>query len=283
MFPRDYLERSRTFTELASLLRASRALSSPRMLAYAQRALSKFVSEDDAVEAALFSNLDAVEAIVLGREHDAPSLIKRAFYKLLHLEDAVLFALQTRKHGPHMSTTDEDIALLSSARRRVDQHWVKSCLAPIPFLMAPCPSALNAATPGCETSIRHAGSLTDWTKVLKHDILASGALSEYDLYAGEAWNQYGYCELCGAAAQTFWREKKQEVWEELHVWLGLPSAADANSEKREVSNVLRRVASGVPSPASPAVSKTCPGCEEPAVECVCGYISVSSDGTSQHD
>lgn len=193
----------------------------------------------------------AAETVVLARMYDLPAVLKRAFYELLRSEG---FAQQSVV-GPSSNTPADspstevtldgsrlvgkaklshaDLVRLITTREKLSLAWTLLVGTPPSSASLPCmlqhttgPNALystNAARERCAAATRNSAAIwAEW-------VLDSGLFETwmYDPVCGLErlsvldWESSGYCSSCVMSRRQLWSRKREEIWENLDVWLGL--------------------------------------------------------------
>ncbi|KIP03245.1 hypothetical protein PHLGIDRAFT_95065 [Phlebiopsis gigantea 11061_1 CR5-6] len=195
----------------------------------------------------------AAETVVLARMYDMPAVLKRALYELLRSEG---FAQQSVVGPSTNATTDTpkaggeaaldgsrlvgkaklshtDLVRLITTREKLSLAWTLLVGSPPSATSLPCmlqhttdPNVLyttNAARERCAAATRNAATLwAEW-------VLDSGLFETwmYDPVCGLErlsvlnWESSGLCSSCVMARRQLWSRKREEIWENLDVWLGL--------------------------------------------------------------
>ena len=175
----------------------------------------------------------AAETIILARECEMPELLKRAFYELLRTarlgqdEDADLNDPEVMKK----QISRQDLARLIKTREELTARWIWTADKP-PEIPCPLPEA-DPPTDDCTKCIQaRANNLTHWQDVVKKSLLFEECL--YDPLHGLQrltevdWPALGYCEGCVKAWKVSWAAQREKLWQQLDVWLDLPTGDDGD-------------------------------------------------------
>lgn len=214
----EFVHQTPTFSDLASLLRACRTLSSPRLLAFTERELARIWSSDCSLVTP--TKLDnAVEALVLGSTWGLPGILKRAYYDVLRMADPVTHVHALREAddgGGRASLTDKDIARLVRARWELREKWLIVCILRPALIEGPCPSPHADAS--C-TKARQVSN-TEWHRYLSNANV-DDPICGCDSLVESNWLEIGFCDACVKKIQKYWKDMKAEIWESLDGWLGI--------------------------------------------------------------
>ncbi|KAI0795988.1 hypothetical protein C8Q75DRAFT_730140 [Abortiporus biennis] len=231
-----------SFSELASILRASRALSFTLLDEYATTTLRQMWPSD-------LANLSsdrspyASESIVLARKCNMPEILKRAFYELLRSSGLG----QKEEDDPESldeeteEISKEDMKMLIRARERLVLQWLMTASSP-PKWSCPLeeqqPDQLavernNDAFAKCKESRQNFAAI--WQK----QVFEGGIFEEYlyDALCGLQklididWQHLGFCEGCVRSWKDGWGKDRTRIWELLDLWLELGSKEETESKE----------------------------------------------------
>ncbi|KAI0338828.1 hypothetical protein BDW22DRAFT_1362552 [Trametopsis cervina] len=223
----SYVFRPPEFSQLASILRAARTLRFTALDDFASRILREMWSNDLAkLSSARIPH--ASKTIILARSCDMPELLKRAFYELVRTsrlgEDEDADLQDPDVLGSQISRAD--LARLIRAREELTARWLWAADSPPDIL---CP--LSAVDPPSDESAKciqaRAQNLPHWQDTVKKTLLFEECL--YDPLHGLErlvqidWAALGYCQGCVKAWRESWVSQRKKLWQQLDVWLGLPT------------------------------------------------------------
>ncbi|GLB39146.1 hypothetical protein LshimejAT787_0603080 [Lyophyllum shimeji] len=242
-----YFRDSPSFPTIASILRASSALTFTNFEAYATDYLSDMWSADlaDLTTAPIPF---AIETVVFARRFSLFLILKRALYELVRLErfdreqNATAAVTGEARHGGSgaavLSPQDKDA--LIDARAQLTRVWTAEAADPEQFppcAAQPAPPPEPAA-PAAEAPIAApapaARPCTATSRTLSQQahtqlVKTTGIFRtyQYDVVCGlralaEApWREQGFCKACVRWRRERWRREAERVWEELEGWFGI--------------------------------------------------------------
>ncbi|KAI0059211.1 hypothetical protein BV25DRAFT_1157099 [Artomyces pyxidatus] len=228
------------FPILASILRASTALSFENLRNWAVRILEcMWPQELNALKDE--ETPHAAETIVLAQTCDVPRVRKRAYYELLRTpmfgqeepaEDDVILLdndgnVQRDDVGTKLSA--QNYATLVRAREKLNDEWIAAAAyAPSDIV---CPLAIKGREPDGSSKkqvcISADEQKVDWhwtTSVHKTGIFAEDMLDPVlglDNLIAVDWKKGGYCKECTTMRRNSWRKLRERWWASLDRWLQL--------------------------------------------------------------
>lgn len=229
------------FRTVSSILRASSALAFPKFRHWAIMYLENMWS-DDLDDLRATSRLpDATEAVILGRNYDVPSILKRAFYELLRSGG---FALkdeldpETKHHTDSKNWKDDksdilisraDLRRLIVVREKLTSAWILATASAPKFPECSLSEKHgskekgSSSPDGCSSA---SAKRSGWTRVV-HE---SGMFEKYlydpicglDALCDIPWmKQEHYCKECFSARRNAWDKQREALWSDLGSWLAL--------------------------------------------------------------
>ncbi|KAJ7168870.1 hypothetical protein C8R46DRAFT_1092724 [Mycena filopes] len=211
-----------TFPTAAAIFRAATTFKFHKFVAFTRTYLLE--TFPDALERLDVSvSPHAAAAVALGRKWNIPGILRRAFYELLRAPPAALGDVDDSPETtpPTLVLEPADLALLADAQKRLTAAWMTVFLRPSEA--EPCP----ARTP-CAATKRNGGwtSIAGKGKVLQRflfdPICGLEALREVK------WDEaHGFCGRCAGARAASFVAKREQIWEDMNVWLRIPVADTA--------------------------------------------------------
>lgn len=230
---RTYILEPPSFFQLSAILRASRVLEFPDLDAIAMHYLrGMWPAELEKLTEAPIKY--AAETIILARECEAPELLKRAFYELLRkpqlgededadVEDPEVVARQISR---------QDLVRLIKTREQLISRWIWAANKPFEI---PCPLP-QTEPPTDEYASCKAARAQHWrndaNSSLYEDCLYDPILGLQSL-ASLDWAAMGYCMGCIETWKGSWAAQRVKLWQQLDVWLGLPSEVPGEGREQE--------------------------------------------------
>ncbi|KAL1948037.1 hypothetical protein VTO73DRAFT_12112 [Trametes versicolor] len=248
------------FRVLASLIRASHALSFKTILTFATHLL-RDMWPSDLARIHETSHADraqrvsqATETVLLAQQCDLPELLKAAYHELLRAPDfgqdlAVYVHAEsadgadTRRlemeydededNAPPARLAASALLRLVAAKEAMQKEWLAHARAPPLPSAFPCPLARLPDTnddPRTVDAMRKCASArTDaergWLSLLLQTGVFEAGLG--DVFVGLQrladmdWKEMGYCMGCVSERRDAWLEKREKLWRRLDVLLGL--------------------------------------------------------------
>ncbi|KAJ7818975.1 hypothetical protein B0H14DRAFT_2837805 [Mycena olivaceomarginata] len=188
-----YVHQDPFFQRTASILRAATLLSFPDFRDWAVRLLEDMWSP-------ALANLSteeiqhATESVLLARECELPAVLKRALYEFVRLAGYG----QSAREG----VSPQDFRALVKAREHLTAAWMQT-MNPYSLDLMVC--ALSAS---CTASSIAEDYLYD-------PLCGLHALIEAD------WAAEGYCDACVKLRREVWANRREKIWDNLDIWLGL--------------------------------------------------------------
>lgn len=249
---RKYTYTQPTFYEVASILRASTALSFESFKPWAHQYLqAMWPSTLDSISTVRTPL--ATETIILARLCSVPSVLKRALYELVRMEGfGQVYEIQDDGEDakPSRTLSAADHLLLTKAREKLGSRWIKIALSfPRDLDSAPTSSAnldmeqdvkveppqddiqVTIVEPGVvctniECTFTNLDNAHHAHRKLVHD---SEIFEKYiwDPVCGihalidAPWAEEGFCTECVDKMKDKWQRQKEETWNDLDVWFGL--------------------------------------------------------------
>ncbi|CAL1702984.1 unnamed protein product [Somion occarium] len=229
------------FRVLASILRASRKLEFTKEYEFASRSLLEMWPSS---LSRLTTNTipNAAATVLVARECCMPEVLKRAYYELLRTgglgQDVEEDADETYEDVENRTISREDLVRLITTRERLHLEWYLIADCPPNRGILPCPlaslssedaedSAALEARDSCASATQKA--LECWDEHVKK----SGLFEEcmYDPLCGLErlskvdWEGLGYCDGCVTSWRDDWMRKREKLWQNLDLWLGLTSSS----------------------------------------------------------
>ncbi|KAK0504449.1 hypothetical protein EDD18DRAFT_1133834 [Armillaria luteobubalina] len=208
------------FLTVASIFRASKALSFDRFLDWSTRYLED-MWPSSLCEVSLDPINYASDTVILAREWGLKSIRKRALYELVRLagfgQD-----YDSDEESDHSSSaiSSSDYRLLVRAREMLTSAWTTRIATATFGVEAKCVGGVEgctAADPGLVAS-RHQEMVVAsglFETYLRDPVCGTEALMELD------WGKAGYCEACVEQRRVVWGKARERMWEDLDMWLGL--------------------------------------------------------------
>lgn len=235
-----------TFTEFASLLRASHALQFGDIRNYASQELRNMWPADLSLLAPGPSDVHkqhATEALALARHCGLRDMCKRAYYELLRSEvfgQNLKFVDKPDDDDFNDTLGQLDLLRLVRSREQLQHAWVRVSRAPPTPSVVPCPleqiptasldEKQGPVLQGCRDA--RAASLTHWiAEVLQSSLFEDGMrdpLCAMQALCEKDWTGMGYCLGCASARRELWGEEMERLWRSLDEWLGLEGKNEAS-------------------------------------------------------
>ncbi|KAJ7792348.1 hypothetical protein B0H14DRAFT_2931511 [Mycena olivaceomarginata] len=207
-----YVHQDPFFQRTASILRAATLLSFPDFRDWAVRLLEDMWSP-------ALANLSteeiqhATESVLLARECELPAVLKRALYEFVRLAGYG----QSGREG----VSPQDFRALVKAREHLTAAWMQT-MNPYSLDLMVC--ARSAPRPRATTTdpllsgkahhkLVHASSIAE--DYLYDPLCGLHALIEAD------WAAEGYCDAWVKLRREVWANRREKIWDNLDIWLGL--------------------------------------------------------------
>ncbi|KAJ7818971.1 hypothetical protein B0H14DRAFT_2837789 [Mycena olivaceomarginata] len=205
-----YVHQDPSFQRTASILRAATLLSFPDFRDWAVRLLEDMWSP-------ALANLSteeiqhATESVLLARECEPPAIRKRALYELVRLAGYG----QSGREG----VSPQDFRALVKAREHLTAAWMQT-MNPYSLDLLVCARSASAAgdaeAPRCTTADPLlSGKAHHKLEYLYDPLCGLHALIEAD------WAAEGYCDACVKLRREVWANRREKIWDNLDIWLGL--------------------------------------------------------------
>ncbi|KAK0487887.1 hypothetical protein IW261DRAFT_1392386 [Armillaria novae-zelandiae] len=208
------------FSTVASIYRASKALSFDRFLAWATRYLEE-MWPSSLCKVTLDPISHASDTVILAREWGGlKSIRKRALYELVRLAGFGQDDDSDDDESEHGRTviSPSDYRLLVRAREMLTSAWTTRVATATFGVEGGCAGGCTAADVGWVAS-RHQEMVVAsglFETFLRDPVCGTRALMELD-WAGVG----GYCGGCVERRGVVWGKARERMWEDLDVWLGL--------------------------------------------------------------
>ncbi|KAF7352185.1 hypothetical protein MVEN_01181700 [Mycena venus] len=223
-----YVHEDPSFSRIAGILRAATLLSFPDYRDWAIRLLEDRWSPALA-DLSPERILHATESVLLARSCDVSSILKRTMYELVRLAGYG----QTNRD---VALSTQDLRALVTAREHLTGAWMQTmspysqdlmtCAstyapvavngaapAPAPAPAAPCTTTEPLLSAKAHQKLVHQSGIAD--DYLYDPLCGLQALVEAD------WAAEGFCEACVKRRREAWASRRERIWEDLNVWLGL--------------------------------------------------------------
>lgn len=244
---------------LASLLRAAHTLQFETIYTFAAHLLRQRWPQDLS-QITREPKEYAVETILLAHECDIPEVLKGAYYELLRApgfgQDLAVYihaesvsdgkgkhrsALdhetpEDEKNAPRARLAASDLVRLVGAKAALETEWLALARsAPLPSALGPCPLApfINGpharidkakAAEACART-RKADAGEGWAaRLLQNGVFEAGFKDVFegiDRLIDVDWAGIGYCVGCAGERREMWLERREKLWRQLDVLLGL--------------------------------------------------------------
>ncbi|KAG5649419.1 hypothetical protein H0H81_003977, partial [Sphagnurus paluster] len=193
-----------SFPAVASILRAAETFQVSRMSDFARKYIEKlFPSDYIGITWGTIGDTAAytADAIVLGREYNIPSIMKRAFYEFVK-----------RSSGPENDDagieklSSEDLVCLARVQQMLASEWLRASVFP------PLACAAVGRNRKCAS---HAAGLHYWDILLKDDALHKyrfDPMGGLKMLMEADWKKVGYCEGCLVERRTKLRMVQYRIW-----------------------------------------------------------------------
>ncbi|KAJ7369134.1 hypothetical protein DFH08DRAFT_1071651 [Mycena albidolilacea] len=207
-----YVHQDPFFQRTVSILRAATLLSFPDFRDWAVRLLEDMWSP-------ALANLSteeiqhATESVLLARECELPAVLKRALYELVRLAGYG----QSGREG----VSPQDFRALVKAREHLTAAWMQT-MNPYSLDLMVCARSASAAgdaeapPPRYDhrpAALVHASGIAE--DYLYDPLCGLHALIEAD------WAAEGYCDACVKLRREVWANRREKIWDNLDIWLGL--------------------------------------------------------------
>ncbi|KAF9461804.1 hypothetical protein BDZ94DRAFT_1263029 [Collybia nuda] len=226
---RKYTYTKPTFQEVASILRASTALSFEKFKPWARQYLENMWSPNlDSVTTTCIPL--ATETIILARRCSIPSVLKRALYELVRMKGFGQIHVihddnDDSKSAGTLSATDH--LILTKAREKLGSRWIEIALSP-PRVLRPAAS-VPTPRPLCDNAHCTFASPENTHRIYRKLVHDSGIFASYiwDTICGvqalldAPWTDEGCCVGCVGKIKGEWQRQKERIWRDLDVWFGL--------------------------------------------------------------
>lgn len=209
-----------TFLTVAAIFRAATTYKFHKFVLFTrdQCLLNWFSGDLDRLTPTLVAN--PASAVVLGRTWNLPQILKRAFYELLRSpcnsrerkEDGTV-----NEANPLNGLDTADIIRLADSQKRLNGVWLTILPSgpPNPDICASKPPCV-ATRRGTEVLV-----ITEMLQRFHLDVLCG----LHTLMAVD-WVMYGFCMVCAQKQTILLASKRQQIWDDLDVWLDIPGKGE---------------------------------------------------------
>ncbi|KAL6303087.1 hypothetical protein BKA93DRAFT_735708 [Sparassis latifolia] len=211
------------FHTLAMLLRAAHTLQCTKFTTYATNVL-RTTWPSDLASLTPERTPYAAETITLARKCAVPEVLKRAYYELLRTPN---FGQAHDDEDDVSPLGVQDYSRLTTVREKLQAEWMQIVSAPPDHSHSQLASwaereALKSRR-HCEQA--HANGAEMWVQaVVQKPVFTEGLLDPLcalQTLVDIDWSALGYCEHCVDRWRTAWRKRRERIWTDLDVWLGL--------------------------------------------------------------
>ncbi|RDB17248.1 hypothetical protein Hypma_001978 [Hypsizygus marmoreus] len=202
-----------TFRAVASILRSATIFKFEQLRDFAVRYLNEMYSdllEDMDKPSTPEHGVHAAEAIILGRNLDMDSILKRAFYELARKSDLGTGEDEEEDEEDLIYRVDNfDLVRLARGQKRLIEAWLHASTFPA----LECPAEQPCDSSRVRIQQLDIVTQTSLTQTYRCDPIGGiQKLIEVD------WYELGYCEECRATRIRLFTEQRENIWEEMGHW-----------------------------------------------------------------
>ncbi|KAK0221397.1 hypothetical protein IW262DRAFT_896341 [Armillaria fumosa] len=207
------------FLTVASIFRASKALSFDRFLDWATRYLEE-MWPSSLCKVTLDPISHASDTVILAREWGLKSIRKRALYELVRLAGFGQDDDSDDESDHSSAISSSDYRLLVRAREMLTSAWTTRIATATFGVETKCVGNVEGCTAADVSLVasRHQEMVVAsglFETFLRDPICGTRALMELD------WAKAGYCRACVDQRIVVWGKARERMWEDLDMWLGL--------------------------------------------------------------
>lgn len=241
----QYVFQPPSFTDLASILRASLSLNFASLSTFATRALtSTWPSILPSRHRPIVGLAEhAEETIVLARTCGLPSLLKRAFYELLRApglgqsvdEEFLLDGDEETRRRKKVGKTD--LVRLIRTREELASQWARGAALPPDPRNFPCSASATVSEEGRRCAEATSQAVFHWREMVINADLYTEYMNDpvegLERLIELGWEEKGFCKACADGWRASWRRQREKIWANLDLWLELPQKESEEEEGGE--------------------------------------------------